>query len=51
MIESHINAGNQSINNAGGLNYGVSITDACIDWQETEELLRDLASTMAERGA
>ncbi len=51
MIESHINAGNQSINNTGGLNYGVSITDACIDWQETEELLRDLASTMAERGA
>jgi 3-deoxy-7-phosphoheptulonate synthase len=51
MIESHINAGNQSINNAGGLSYGVSITDACIDWQETEELLRNLASTMAERGA
>lgn len=49
MIESHLNAGNQSINNAGGLNYGVSITDACIDWQETEELLRGLASSLAGR--
>ena len=49
MIESHLNAGNQSINNAGGLNYGVSITDACIDWQETEELLRDLAGSLAGR--
>ena len=51
MIESHINAGNQNINNAGGLNYGVSITDACIDWQETEELLRGLADTLAKRSA
>lgn len=49
MIESHLNAGNQSINNAGGLDYGVSITDACIDWQETEELLRDLAGSLAGR--
>lgn len=49
MIESHLNAGNQSINNAGGLNYGVSITDACIDWQETEELLRGLAGSLAGR--
>ena len=50
MIESHIHAGNQNINNTGGLNYGVSITDACIDWQETEELLRELATTISERG-
>ena len=49
MIESHLNAGNQSINNASGLDYGVSITDACIDWQETEELLRDLAGSLAAR--
>jgi 3-deoxy-7-phosphoheptulonate synthase len=49
MIESHLNAGNQSINNAGGLDYGVSITDACIDWQETEELLRGLAGSLAGR--
>ena len=49
MIESHLNAGNQSINNAGGLDYGVSITDACIDWQETQELLRDLAGSLAGR--
>ena len=50
MIESHIHAGNQKINNTGGLNYGVSITDACIDWLETEELLKELAKTISERG-
>ncbi|MBT2989443.1 MAG: 3-deoxy-7-phosphoheptulonate synthase [gamma proteobacterium symbiont of Ctena orbiculata] len=38
MLESHINAGRQDID--GDLAYGVSITDACIDWQTTEELLQ-----------
>jgi len=37
MLESHIKAGNQKI--GGELKYGVSITDACIDWQTTAELL------------
>lgn len=49
MIESHLNAGNQSINNPQGLSYGVSITDACIDWQETDSLLRQLAEQLASR--
>ncbi len=29
------------------LAYGVSVTDACIDWQTTETLLRDGASLLA----
>ncbi|EFP97911.1 3-deoxy-7-phosphoheptulonate synthase [Vibrio caribbeanicus] len=41
MLESHINEGNQSANESNDdLEYGVSITDACIDWATTETLLR-----------
>lgn len=41
MLESHINAGNQSSNGKSlkDLEYGVSITDGCIDWNTTVELL------------
>jgi 3-deoxy-7-phosphoheptulonate synthase len=42
MIESNINAGNQSIpKDLSQLKFGVSITDPCIDWQTTEKMLRD----------
>ena len=42
MLESHLNAGNQSFPaDKGKLRYGVSITDPCIDWQTTEELLQE----------
>ncbi|MBU2897822.1 3-deoxy-7-phosphoheptulonate synthase [Vibrio hepatarius] len=41
MIESHINEGNQASNIAlNDMKYGVSITDACINWETTEALLR-----------
>lgn len=41
MIESHINEGSQSSDIAlNELQYGVSITDACINWDTTEALLR-----------
>ena len=41
MLESHLNEGNQRLDesNPGSLSYGVSITDPCINWEETEELL------------
>ena len=40
MLESHLNFGGQSLgNNPVALKYGVSITDACMDWQTTRELL------------
>ncbi|TBW54761.1 3-deoxy-7-phosphoheptulonate synthase [Marinobacter halodurans] len=43
MVESHLNWGNQSIpENLDDLKYGVSITDACIDWETTEKALRDM---------
>jgi len=42
MLESNLNAGNQSIpTDLKQLKYGVSVTDACIDWEATEKLLRD----------
>ncbi|GAL12974.1 2-keto-3-deoxy-D-arabino-heptulosonate-7-phosphate synthase I alpha [Vibrio astriarenae] len=41
MIESHINEGNQSSDiPLPEMQYGVSITDACINWGSTEALLR-----------
>ena len=43
MIESNINAGNQSIpKDLSQLEYGVSVTDGCIDWATTEASLRGL---------
>ncbi len=40
MLESHLKAGNQPIpKNPADLEYGVSVTDPCIDWPTTEALL------------
>ncbi len=43
MIESSLVAGSQPLVEGKSLTYGQSITDACIGWQETEGLLRELA--------
>ncbi|MFB1010586.1 MAG: 3-deoxy-7-phosphoheptulonate synthase, partial [Thiopseudomonas sp.] len=41
MIESHLGWGNPSIcEDISQLKYGISITDACIDWDTTEKSLR-----------
>jgi len=43
MIESHIHAGNQAMaSNLSDLQYGVSITDGCISWEDTQTCLRSL---------
>ncbi|KAH9011599.1 3-deoxy-7-phosphoheptulonate synthase [Lactarius hengduanensis] len=51
MIESHINEGRQDVPAEGpaNLKYGVSITDACIDWQTTVTMLDRLNSAVQER--
>ncbi|KAJ4303854.1 3-deoxy-7-phosphoheptulonate synthase [Collariella sp. IMI 366227] len=51
MIESNINEGNQKVPAEGpaGLKKGVSITDACIDWESTVAVLEDLAAGVRER--
>ena len=49
MIESSLVAGAQKLVDGKALVYGQSITDACIGWEETEQLLRELASAVRER--
>jgi 3-deoxy-7-phosphoheptulonate synthase len=40
MLESHLHAGNQPIPpDLSRLKYGVSVTDACIDWETTRSVL------------
>jgi 3-deoxy-7-phosphoheptulonate synthase len=40
MLESNLSEGNQSIpSNLKKLKYGVSVTDKCISWEETERLI------------
>lgn len=51
MIESFIEAGNQQINSNKPLIYGQSITDSCLNWQDSEQLLRDLACAARDRMA
>ncbi|MDJ0928825.1 MAG: 3-deoxy-7-phosphoheptulonate synthase [Gammaproteobacteria bacterium] len=47
MLESNIEAGNQKIPaDRNELRYGVSVTDACIDWPTTEQTLRDAANLL-----
>jgi 3-deoxy-7-phosphoheptulonate synthase len=51
MIESNIGEGNQKIPAGGpaGLKKGISITDACIDWDTTVETLEGLAEAVRVR--
>ncbi|MQC17318.1 MAG: 3-deoxy-7-phosphoheptulonate synthase [Chloroflexi bacterium] len=50
MLESNLNAGNQPLHDdLSELAYGVSITDACIDWQETEELVHTASEQLKSR--
>ena len=51
MIESNINEGNQKVPAEGpsALKKGVSITDACIDWDSTVTSLEELAEAVRER--
>lgn len=49
MIESHLYAGRQEVVAGQELVYGQSITDGCIDWDDTEILLNDLAVAVQKR--
>lgn len=49
MIESNIGAGNQKVPaDLSELQYGVSITDKCIDWETTEHSLRKMRDTIKQ---
>ncbi len=49
MIESNLVAGNQKVIPGEPLTYGQSITDACIDWDDSEVLLKELAEAVKLR--
>jgi len=49
MIESHLVAGNQSYSTDREPVYGQSITDACIDWDDTVPMLQNLAAAVRKR--
>ncbi len=49
MVESHLGWGSQSIpKDLDQLKYGVSITDACIDWETTEKALRSMHAKLKD---
>ena len=48
MVESFLEEGSQPFpNKTGPLRYGVSITDACVNWPTTERMLRSACDTLA----
>lgn len=49
MVESNIEWGNQKVpEDLAALAYGVSITDACIDWATTEKTFHDMNARLAD---
>jgi len=46
MLESHLEAGRQSLVPGAAPAYGVSLTDACLGWDATEALLREAAGRL-----
>ena len=49
MLESNLGAGNQKLGDPKDLVRGVSITDACVDWDTTEALMLELHETLGNR--
>ena len=55
MVESHLNAGAQKFtpgkDHASALEYGKSITDACLSWDDSLTVLEDLSAAVQARRA
>ncbi len=49
MVESHIVEGRQNVVNGKAETYGQSVTDACINWADTEQLLEQFAKAVRAR--
>ena len=49
MLESHLKEGNQTLHESkpDALTYGISITDACLGWKDTEETLLEAYDKLA----
>jgi 3-deoxy-7-phosphoheptulonate synthase len=50
MLESHLVGGAQTVEPGKPLVYGMSVTDPCLGWPETELVLKELASAVRARG-
>jgi 3-deoxy-7-phosphoheptulonate synthase len=50
MLESHLLEGRQELAAGRSLNYGQSITDACLSFEQTEPLLERFARAQQRRG-
>ena len=49
MIESHLKEGRQDLTPGKPLDYGVSVTDACLGWDDTVAVLDILADAVKAR--
>ncbi len=49
MLESNLVEGRQSVVAGEALTYGQSITDPCINWEDTHSLLQELATAVRLR--
>jgi len=49
MLESNLRAGRQTLTDPKALEYGVAITDGCLDWETTEAALRDACERLEGR--
>lgn len=49
MLESHLEAGRQDWVRGRPLRYGVSLTDPCLGWEDTETLLEEIAERVRRR--
>ena len=49
MVESHLNEGRQDLSPEKPLEYGQSITDACIGWEDSLQVLEQLAAAVRVR--
>ncbi len=49
MVESHLKEGRQDIRPGQPLEYGKSITDACLGWEDSEKILERLAGAVRQR--
>lgn len=47
MIEGHLQEGSQPLEDPKNLKYGISITDGCLGWDDTQALIRDACRVLA----
>jgi len=48
MVESHLHEGRQELQPGVAPKLGISVTDGCIGWEQTQELLRELAAAVRQ---